>query len=101
LAAPELESFCIFVRKFHVMPALNVIYNEINAVPVRRLDELYQFIRSLSPAVKQQEKESSARREKILSFAGAFNDMPAEQYADFTAHWQTTRATLFNRPVDL
>ena len=35
------------------MPALNVIYNEIKAIPVNRLDELYQVIRSLTPTIKQ------------------------------------------------
>jgi DNA-directed RNA polymerase subunit F len=83
------------------MPALNVIYNEIKAIPVNRLDELYQVIRSLTPTIKQQDQAPNTRQKEILSYAGAFSDMTVEHYADFTNELHNIRQTLFNRTVDL
>jgi DNA-directed RNA polymerase subunit F len=83
------------------MPALNVIYNEIKAIPVNRWDELYQLIHSLTPAIKQQDKKPNTRQKEILSYAGAFSSMTTEDYADFTDELHKIRKTLFNRTVDL
>jgi DNA-directed RNA polymerase subunit F len=83
------------------MPALNVIYNEIKAIPVNRLDELYQVVRSLTPVMKQQDKDTTVRQKEILSYAGAFSDMTVESYTDFTNELHNIRKTLFNRTVDL
>jgi DNA-directed RNA polymerase subunit F len=83
------------------MPTLNVIYSEIKAIPINRLDELYQVIRSLTPAIKQQDKDAEARQKKILSYAGTFSDMTVENYSDFTNELRSMRKTLFNRTVDL
>jgi DNA-directed RNA polymerase subunit F len=83
------------------MPTLNVIYNEIKSIPVNRRDELFQLIHSLTPAIKQQDKEPNARQKEILSYAGAFSGMTAEDYAGFTNELHEMRKTLFNRTVDL
>jgi hypothetical protein len=83
------------------MPALNVIYNEIKAIPVNRLDELYQFIHSLTPTMKQQDTKPNVRQKEILSYAGTFGDMADEDYIDFVHQLNNTRETLFNRSVDL
>ena len=58
---------------------LNAILKEIRDVPVSRLEELYQFVHSLTPTTKQTE----SLRKKILSFGGAFSDMSSEDYSDY------------------
>jgi DNA-directed RNA polymerase subunit F len=83
------------------MTELDVIYDEIKAIPVNRLDELYQLIHSLTPAVKQQDKKLNARQREILSYAGAFSGMSAEDYGDFTGELHKVRNTLFDRTVAL
>jgi hypothetical protein len=75
------------------MLTLNAIIKELKDVPVNRLEELYQFIHSMTPAVKQKE----SLRKKILSFGGAFSDMSDEDYADFQNRTRQARAELFNR----
>lgn len=72
---------------------LNHILKEVNAVPVGRLEELYQLIHSLTPSVKD---ISDARRKKILSFAGAFSDMKEDDYADFVAELKKTREKILS-----
>ncbi|MDR1342888.1 MAG: hypothetical protein LBK18_06505 [Prevotellaceae bacterium] len=83
------------------MTALNAIYDEIKAIPANRLDELYQFIHSLTPAVKQQDKKFNARQREILSYAGALSSMSTEDYSDFAGELYKVRNTLFNRTVAL
>ena len=83
------------------MTALNIIYDEIKAIPANRLDELYQFIHSLTPAIKQQDKKTYARQREILSYAGSFSSMSAEDYSNFTDELHKVRNTLFNRTVEL
>jgi hypothetical protein len=79
------------------MPTLNSILKEIKEVPVNRLEELYQFVHSLTPKTKQPE----IMRKKILSFGGAFSEMSSKQYADFVNHTKKTRKELFDRNIDL
>ena len=66
-------------------------------VPVSRLEELYQFVHSLTPKVKRKE----SLRKKILSYGGAFSDMSNKDYADFLTQTKKTRSKLFDRKVDL
>lgn len=79
------------------MPTLNAILKEIKDVPVNRLEELYQFIHSLTPMTKQTE----ALRKKILSFGGSFSDMSNKDYSDFLHQTKKTRTQLFDRNIDL
>ncbi len=79
------------------MPTLNAILKEMKEVPVNRLEELYQFVHSLTPKTKQTESV----RKKILSFGGAFSDMSSEEYADFVNDTKKTRNQLFDRNIDL
>lgn len=79
------------------MLTLNIILKEIKDVPVNRLEELYQFVHSLTP----KSKSTDSKRKKILSFAGAFSDIPSEDYTDFLNHTKNTRANLFDRTIDL
>jgi hypothetical protein len=79
------------------MLTLNTILKEIKDVPVNRLEEVYQFIHSLTPKTKQTE----TLRKKILSFGGAFSDMSRKDYSDFLNQTKKTRTKLFDRNIDL
>jgi hypothetical protein len=61
------------------MSTLNTILKEIKDVPVNRLEELYQFVHSMTPSTKKTEP----LRKKILSFGGSFRDMSEKDYTDF------------------
>ena len=79
------------------MLTLNDILNEMKDVPVNRLEELYQFVHSLTPTTKQTE----TIRKKILSYGGAFSDMSNTDYADFVSQTEKIRTSLFDRNFDL
>ena len=79
------------------MLTINAILKEIKDVPVSRLEELYQFVNSLTP----RSKHSEGLRKKILSYGGAFGDLSSNDYADFLNQTKKTRANLFDRDIDL
>lgn len=68
---------------------------EINDVPADRLEELYQFIHSMSSKTKQKDK----KRKKILEFAGAFSDMDKKTYDGYLSQTIKVRTGLFDRNV--
>jgi hypothetical protein len=76
---------------------LNNILDEIKDVPERRLEELYQFVHSLTTKTNQTE----LTRKKILSFGGAFSDMSNDDYADFLNETKKSRTKLFDRTIEL
>jgi hypothetical protein len=76
---------------------LKPILDEIKDVPVSRLEELYQFVHSLTPKTKK----SEGSRKKILSFGGAFSDMSNKDYRDFLNQTKKTRTKLLDRRIDL
>jgi hypothetical protein len=80
------------------MLTLNTIIKEIKDVPVDRLEELYEFVHSLTPA---SQKKADVLREKILSYGGAFSEMSKKDYADFVKHTKSTRNNLFDRKTDI
>ena len=79
------------------MLTFNAILKEMKDVPVNRLEELYQFVHSLTPTTKQTEN----LRKKILSFGGAFSDMSSKDYSDYVNDTKKTTAELFDRNFDL
>lgn len=79
------------------MLTINTIIKEIKDVPVNRLEELYQYIKSLT--IKS--KPSKTDQEKILSFGGAFKEMSDQSYKEFLDHTKETRNNLFGRNIDL
>ena len=79
------------------MSTLNTILKEIKDVPANRLEELYQFVHSLTSKTKQ----TGSLRKKILSFGGAFSDMSDKDYSDFLSQTKKTRAQLFDRNIGL
>lgn len=78
------------------MLTINTILKEMKDVPVDRLEELYQFVHSLTPKNKSTEQ----LRKKILSFGGVFSEMSDEDYSDFVSQTKGTRAKLFDRNID-
>ena len=79
------------------MFTINTILKEINDLPADRLDEVYEFVHSLNTHTKQKEN----LRKKILSFSGAFNDMPQKEYAEFIKQTKKVRTKLFDREINL
>lgn len=79
------------------MLTINTILKEMKDVPVNRLEELYQFVHSLTPKTKQTE----SLRKKIISFGGVFGDMSDKDYSGFLNQTKKTRTTLFERNIDL
>lgn len=71
--------------------------DEMKDVPANRLEDVFQFVHALN--VKTKKKESL--RKKILSYAGAFSDMSAQDYAGFIRITKKTRDRLFNRSIDV
>ena len=79
------------------MLLLNAILKEMKDIPAERMEELYQYVHSLSSNTKQTEKV----RKKILSFSGAFSDMSEEDYIDFLSQTKKLRTNLFDRNIEL
>ncbi len=79
------------------MLTINTIIKEIKDVPVNRLEDLYQFVHSLSSSKTQTEN----LRKKIISFGGAFSDMTEEDFTDFLNHTKKARTALFDRKIEL
>jgi len=79
------------------MLLLNAILKEMKDIPAERMEDLYQYVHSLSSNTKQTEKV----RKKILSFSGAFSDMSEEDYIDFLSQTKKLRTNLFDRNIEL
>jgi len=75
------------------MLTINAILKEINNVPLDRLEELYQFVNSLTSKARR----SEAIRKKILSFREAFSEMTKEDYDDFHNYIKKTRNGISKR----
>ncbi len=79
------------------MSTLDAILKEMKEVPVNRLDELYQFIHSLTSTARRSEK----LQKRIISFGGAFSDMSNKDYTEFIEQTKYTRADLFDRKLEV
>ena len=79
------------------MLTLDSIIEEMKDVPTNRLEELSQFVRSLT----QSSDKSDKHRRKILSYSGLLSDMSDENYLDFSDHLKQTRENMFDRNIDL
>ena len=61
---------------------LNTILKEMKEIPLNRLEEVYEFVHSMTPPRKIDER----LKKKILSYAGAFSDMSEEDYKEFRSY---------------
>lgn len=79
------------------MLTINTIIKEMKDVPIDRLEDLYQFVHSLTPEPGKAED----KRMKILSFAGSFSTMSNNDYSDFLSQTKNVRTTLFDRNIEV
>jgi hypothetical protein len=79
------------------MLTLDTILKELKDVPADRLEDVYQFVHSLTPTTNQTERA----RKKILSFGGVFGDMSDKDYQDFVNQTEISRERLFDRNIEL
>lgn len=85
------------VSKTLKMLTLDLIIEEMKDVPANRLEELSQFVHSLT----QHSDKSKEKRKKILSYSGLLSDLNNKDYNDFSAHIKRTRESMFDRDIDL
>lgn len=80
------------------MTTLNTIWEEIQHVPVHRLDEVYHFVHSLSQKPKRVDE---ARVKEIMSYSGILSDMSEKDYQDYLKETRRVRKQLFKRKVKI
>ncbi|MEO1763688.1 MAG: hypothetical protein AAFR83_17370 [Cyanobacteria bacterium J06629_18] len=78
------------------------VIKEVNLIPEEKLTELYKFIHYFRLGVEasietvvSSPKDDEERREKIMQFAGSWNDMSDEVFADFNEEIITRRQQAF------
>jgi len=79
------------------MPTINTIIKELKNIPVDKLEDIYSMIHSFRTDVKN----TGAKTQDILSYAGAFEDMSKSDYDDFLEQTKQTRDQLFDRQINL
>ena len=67
------------------------LLTEINLIPEEKLEELYNFIYYFRVGVEA----SKGTPEKIMQFAGCWDDMPDETFADLNEEIITRRQQAF------
>jgi hypothetical protein len=95
---PNFASFYTAPKITKPMTTLNIIIEEIKNVPIDKLEELYQFVHSLTVSTQI---DAENKRQAILSFGGAFSNMSDDDYADYVKYIQKTRNELFDRNITL
>jgi hypothetical protein len=78
------------------------VIKEINLIPKEKLIELYNFIHYFRLGVEDKietvlsrTEDDDKRREKIMQYAGSWNDMSDEAFADFYEEMITRRQQAF------
>ena len=79
------------------MLTIKTIQNELNNIPIERLEEVYTLVTSFRRKVKSDQKNQI----KNLQFAGIFNDLSENDYNDFISFTRKTRENSFDRNVEL
>lgn len=87
----------LVTQKFLRMLTINSIVEEMKGVPASRLEELYQFVKSLKP----KSNVTDNTKQKILSYGGLLSEMDAKDYDDFSTNVTETRKSLMDRQMDL
>lgn len=68
------------------------VFQEIELIPEDKLADLYTFLHYFRLGLK---KAHSPKNEQILAFAGCWQDMPDELFAEFTAGIVARRSQAF------
>lgn len=79
------------------MLSIRTIQNEISQIPINRLEEVYQLIRSFHRPIK----EKTTKKSKLLNFAGLYSDMSDSDYNDLILYTKKSRNNLFSRNESL
>lgn len=69
----------------------------MKGVPSSRLEELYQFVKSLKP----KSNITDNTKQKILAYGGLLSEMDTKDYEDFSTNATETRKSLMDRKIDL
>ncbi|MEB3215594.1 MAG: hypothetical protein VKN72_04930 [Nostocales cyanobacterium 94392] len=78
------------------------VIKEINLIPEEKLTEIYQFIHdfrlnieaSIGTVISNPQKESTLQQ-RIMQFAGSWNNMSDEVFADLSEEIATRRSAAF------
>lgn len=79
------------------MLTINSIVEEMKGVPASRLEELYQFVKSLKP----KSNITDNTKQRILGYSGLLSEMNVQDYDDFLTNVTETRKSLMDRQIDL
>jgi len=69
------------------------IIKEIHLIPLEKLDEVYDFIRFFRIGIER----TKTNKEKVLSFAGCWEDMPENTFNEFLMEIKHRRIEAFSR----
>ena len=90
----EYDTFC--QQGDSAMPESSVrekLMQEIELLPDKKLQEIYEFIHYFRLGFQKSESGQS----NIMKFAGCWNDMPEEEFAQFTQEIGARRKKAFER----
>jgi len=68
------------------------VAKEISQIPIEKLNEVYDFIRFFRLEIEK----VKPNKDKILSFAGCWEDMPDETFNDFLSEIRRRRKEAFS-----
>jgi len=77
-------------------PLHEKVIKEIELIPLEKLNEVYDFVRFLRMGLEK----TKVNKEKILSFAGCWKDMPDEVFDNFIEEIGQRRREAFLRRRD-
>lgn len=80
------------------MATRETIIQELQQVPSQHLESVYQLIHALT-VWPEGDGTKEAATARIMGAAGMLSHWSDEEWADFEAELQRTRAELFNRPL--
>ena len=80
------------------MTTLEAIFQELPQVPPQHLESVYQLVHALTVRPGSADAKAAAVA-RIMGAAGMLSHWSDEEWTDFEAELQRTRAELFNRPL--
>ncbi|VFM95820.1 MAG: hypothetical protein BECKG1743F_GA0114225_101001 [Candidatus Kentron sp. G] len=78
---------------------LSQVIKEIRLVPEYRLPEIHDFIRSLGPNTEPTQDDTARIVANIMEFAGCWQDLTDEEFADFSQEITERRAQTFSSRI--
>lgn len=81
----------------HIENVYQSILIRLSTVPESYLQEVDAFLKKLAIEIHEREQN----RLKILNLAGAWSDMPEQDFEDYMGEIRNTQTEMFNRNVEL